>query len=124
MRPNMIRARLFRAMSAGLTALLLWAGNFNSWSAEAAAVHCEKETGEIAKLVCADSELSELDTNLANYYDAALRGMSGRDRESLRANQRKWLERREKCNGQNARPCLVERYNERILVLEVQFGQG
>jgi uncharacterized protein len=124
MRPKLIKARLFRAMSVVLAALLVCAGVFSSHSAEAAAVDCDKDTGETAKLVCADSELIELDVILANLYESAVRGMRGQDRKSLQANQREWFERRDKCIGQDAGQCLAERYNERILVLEVQYGQG
>src|SRR4051794_22510458 len=95
MSPKLNRARSFAAVSAGLAALLVYAGACSSRSAEAAALDCDKETGEIAKLVCADSELNELHVILADFYDSAIRGMRGHDREVLRANQRAWLERRD-----------------------------
>lgn len=85
---------------------------------------CGTETSEIGKLVCADSELNELHITLANFYDLAVRRRRGQDRESLRSSQRNWLERRDKCIGENAIRCLADRYNERILVLEVQYGLG
>lgn len=125
MSPKVIKARFLRAMCVGVTALLVCAPAPFSWrSAEAATVDCDKNTGEIATLVCADSELIELDVILADLYDSAVRASREQDRKSLQANQRKWLERRQKCIGQNATRCLVERYKDQILVLEVQFGGG
>jgi len=121
---KMNRARSFRAILAGLTAFLLSAGLLRSPPAEAAALDCAKATGEIDKLVCTDPELNELHQILVGYYDAAMGGMGERDRQSLRVRQRSWLEQRGKCIGQNAQRCLVEQYNQRILVLEVHYGQG
>lgn len=82
---------------------------------EAASFPCEKAQSRIEKMICADPELSTLDTHLGNYYEGAkLRLQEGAD--CLKADQRNWLKSvRNVCPD---KACLKRAYLDRLTELD------
>ncbi len=76
-----------------------------SFDSIAASFDCSKARSQTEKLICADSELSKLDEQLAGLYKEALH-IPG-----IKAEQRKWLASLKKCSGA---ACLKEAYRERM----------
>ena len=76
----------------------------------AAGFDCSKSHTFIEKAICNDKQLSRLDDELADAYKNSLYATS--DKNGMRENQRKWLEKsRNLCQD---KACLVRVYEERI----------
>ncbi len=118
------KARLSVVGWAGLSVFLVLAGVLSFREAGAASFDCANAKGAVDKLVCDDPELSELDELVVSYYESASTTLTGARREALRASQRNWLQDQSKCTGSTTRQCLFKRYKARLLLLEVQYGQG
>jgi uncharacterized protein len=118
------KARLPVGGWAGLSVLLVLAGVLSFGEAEAASFDCANAKGDVDKLVCDDPELNELDELVVSYYESASTTLTSARREALRASQRNWLQDQSKCSGPTTRQCLFKRYKARLLLLEVQYGQG
>jgi len=81
--------------------------------AQAASFDCGKAASHAERLICSSPRLSELDTRLAQAYQAAL----ARDPHpgNVRASQRSWLRQvRDQCQSA---PCLTQAYQQRIAAL-------
>jgi len=80
--------------------------------AHAASFDCHKAATPIEKTICANSELSELDSTMAKAYAKALRGEKEKA-EFLRESQRDWLS---SLSGacQQETVCLTEKYKDHI----------
>ncbi|MDH5669755.1 MAG: hypothetical protein OEY86_17280 [Nitrospira sp.] len=82
-----------------------------SLEASAASFDCTKATSPVEKLICADTELSNLDKNLAITYRAARRaGLS----DSQRVEQQTWIRQRNSCDSME---CVKQLYEARIAEL-------
>src|SRR4051794_17667809 len=70
---------------------------------------CNKAKTLVEHTICSDTELSTLDDQLAGRYSEAMRTTN--DKETLRADQKKWLRTRNDCKDID---CLKEAYATRI----------
>jgi uncharacterized protein len=91
---------------------------------EAAFLDCANVSYDIDKAICRDAALSELDRSVSNLFMSASNVLTGSRHQALQSSQRDWLRERGKCAESSLTRCLYERYKSRILVLEVQYGQG
>ena len=92
--------------------------------AKAASLDCANVAGNVDTTICHDAALSELDQSVESLFLSASNALTGKRRQTLQASQRDWLQERGKCEGSSLTQCLYERYRTRLLVLEVQYGQG
>jgi uncharacterized protein len=83
-----------------------------SFTAHAASFDCAKAVSKVEKLICADSELSKLDEELAAAYKTALQDEKQAD--SIRQMQKQWIKER---NGCIDAVCVKRTYEERLLSL-------
>ena len=88
---------------------LIFLATFASTNAFAASFDCNKAKTKIEKTICTDSELGELDEDLAAVYKQ-VRGFN----PSIVAEQRQWLSSLNSCNDAD---CLKIKYEERITKL-------
>jgi uncharacterized protein len=96
------------------TPMLLAAGLLFAAFAQAASFDCRKARSEDEKAVCANSELSKLDEDMAAAYKGAAALMAGDNRRIalFRKDQADWVKERGRC-GDTA-SCLKEEYARRI----------
>lgn len=93
------------------------------WLAEAvaqipkpvASFDCAKATTRVEKLICEDPVLADADRDMGRAYNERLAGLAGAARESLIADQRRWLRDRDaKCaTRKDAALCLLSETIER-----------
>lgn len=87
-----------------------------SISSHAASFDCEKAVSKIERLVCANAEVSDLDTELAKAYESAMSKLTADERNGLISEQRRWLQQsRNRCQQAT---CLKHAYWERLARLE------
>jgi uncharacterized protein len=91
---------------------------------KAASVDCVNPATDVDKAICADPALGDLDDSVASLFASASQELKGLRLASLQSSQRVWMEARGKCAGSSLVQCLYGRYKKRLLVLEVQYGQG
>jgi len=84
--------------------------------ASAAGFDCTKASTKVEKLICADSDLSILDSALSGYYWLALL-----TNKKLKSTQKDWLKERNKCLD---KACLQNSYSERIITLKKSIKAG
>ena len=109
---NLRFERLFSLLSTGTLLLVSLAGH-------AAGFDCAKATSVTEKAICADKELSALDSELAFVWQK----ISGFDPAAMKSSQLQWLKLRDACGADAS--CLRSRYNERLDVLHnMQFPVG
>ncbi|MBK1632229.1 hypothetical protein CKO31_16080 [Thiohalocapsa halophila] len=87
-------------------------------SVGAASFDCTQASTRVEKLICADAELSRLDSKLGAVYEDARQNT--RDPKALLAAQRGWLAQRNRCDDSD---CLAERYRQRIAALGGDAGE-
>jgi uncharacterized protein len=104
-------ARLLRSAGTGLLALV-------TGVAQAASFDCTKASTRVERLICADAELSRLDSELGRVYADARR--SRENPERLLTQQRVWLEQRDRCRTSD---CLADLYRQRIAALDRKVGE-
>lgn len=80
--------------------------------AEAASFDCTKASTRVETLICADAQLSRLDSELAERYGAARRSTD--DPAPLTSAQRAWLRQRDRCEDSD---CIADLYRKRIAEL-------
>ena len=85
---------------------------FAASGTQAASFDCTKASTRTEKLICADAELSRLDSELGQVYAQARR--SAPDAAAVQDAQRTWLKQRDKCQDAG---CLARIYRERIAAL-------
>lgn len=78
----------------------------------AASFDCSKASSLVEKAICADSELSELDSALARAYKGALTAAA--NPAGLKAEQRSWIASRDQCKDA---ACLRSAYQMRVAAL-------
>jgi uncharacterized protein len=93
-------------MKNSLFLLAILTGLSLSATVSAASFDCKKATTKVEKLICDNSELSKLDSELAETYKEAVR----KD-PTVRADQSQWLKQRNTCTDAK---CLNAQYKERI----------
>jgi uncharacterized protein len=71
-------------------------GLFLTRAVEAASFDCEKASSTVERRICANEQLSTLDEHLGRYYKSAL-AQVGRATDCLKADQRRWLKKRNAC---------------------------
>lgn len=83
-------------------------------SSNAASFDCTKATSKIEKMICNDSDLSQLDEDLSAAYRSALQ--EGKQSEELKQDQRRWIKERNSCSDIT---CVKESYKSRIATLSL-----
>ncbi len=78
-----------------------------------ASFDCTRAGTQIERMICADAELSRLDSELGALYTHA-RGTAGSDGAALKRDQRAWLKERNACTDS---ACLARAYRGRIVQL-------
>lgn len=78
-------------------------------SVQAASFDCTKAQSNVEKIICAKSDLSELDEKLAVIYKAALTDET--QAVNIRQAQKRWLKERNSCGEAD---CLMSAYQRRI----------
>ena len=76
---------------------------------------CPQAGTPTERAICANDDLSALDLELEAVYKARRQRLNNNARETLLAEQRSWLRRRNACGAQN--DCLVQSYAARLQVL-------
>jgi len=92
-----------------LAGVLLGAGT-PAW---AASFDCKKAATPVEQTLCANAELSRLDTTLGEHYRRAMAKLEGAPREALRNGQRAWLQTRNACGVDVA--CLQPLLSQRVV---------
>ena len=83
---------------------------------------CNQASSDAETQVCNDAELSALDRRLAGLYKAA---QTSPDELDIAAEQRGWIKGRDACwQAVDARRCLVEAYQTRIVELQIATTPG
>lgn len=80
----------------------------------AASFDCSKAGTTVEKMICADEQVSKLDSDLSSAYKGALEKTESKDR--LKQEQLKWLKERNQCATAD---CLVGVYKARVGILNV-----
>lgn len=86
-------------------------------SGKAASFECAKATSQVERLICSNSELSELDDVMTSAYRKVfdVPNMA----EKVRSDQRQWLEKRKSCSDS---ACMKELYVDRVVDLLMSVG--
>lgn len=90
-------------------------------SAFAASFDCAEASDTLEKAICADSELSTADEEMAGYYGKLKESLDAAQSRELLSEQRTWLKQRAStCGAANAR-CLKGLYRDRIHALRARY---
>ena len=102
------------------SSLLLATGNA---MAQGPSFDCSKvEKGSIEELVCQSPELSALDRQMAEVYDAALKKAGNEHPAYLKPTQRGWIKGRNDCWKSSDIPsCVKGTYQDRIIELQARY---
>lgn len=73
---------------------------------------CGGNLSDTEAVICSDKVLSRLDSELADAYERKLESVGGREREALRADQKDWLDRRNRCRFDKG--CIRRAYVDRF----------
>jgi uncharacterized protein len=87
-------------------------------AAHAAGMNCERAASVTEKAICADPELLERDSKLAESYAKVLNADPAQS-DAVRQSQRAWLQVRNRCGANQA--CLLNAFDERSAALSTQF---
>jgi uncharacterized protein YecT (DUF1311 family) len=79
-----------------------------------ASFDCKKAKTEVEKLICADAELSRLDSDLGLAYRSTMKDLKTEQRDRVRSEQQAWLFSRDNCKD---RSCVAEMYRLRFAML-------
>lgn len=80
---------------------------------------CGKVKSDAEKTICRNQDLANADLRMAKVYKALTSRLSGREKNTLREDQREWLKNRDKeCNYKWVLECLKEKYSKRVDELE------
>lgn len=86
--------------------------------AAAQAFDCARQSTPIEHAICADPELSRLDTALNADFRDAKDATSGTTRRALLEQQRAWLRQRDKACPTGSTACLLPLYHDRVAALD------
>jgi uncharacterized protein len=81
-------------------------------SAQAQSFNCRANLTPDEQAICDDHELAQLDVQLNNTYQRALRNNPPHGQQQIRDAQRSWLSQRRSC-GRN-RACIRDMYRDQI----------
>ncbi len=85
---------------------------------------CAQAKGSVEALICKDAALAALDRQMAQVYAAALKRVAEDGYEDPAPLQRGWIKGRNDCwKSGDSRACIVSSYKERIVELQIQYGQ-
>ena len=101
-----------RGTMAAVLLLLLW---FAFPTTQAASFDCKKATTSVEQTVCADDELSRLDSTLASVYRSELNARNIAKKKTFEREQGQW--RRETRDACNTRDCIRDAYFSRLATL-------
>jgi uncharacterized protein YecT (DUF1311 family) len=106
--------RTFRLRAAGLLVAVLGVslGLAASPATADPSFSCSDKLSETEAVICSDAKLSRLDTELAKTYERALDDASDRRQQSLRNEQRDWVQRRNGCRFD--KDCIRRAYSDRL----------
>lgn len=96
----------------------------------ASAFDCSKAQSNVEKAICADNKLKAVDDAMSAGYAALRDALTGPERKSLAAAQRKWLKSREDSCGEQQGPeltkCILDDTEERrrLFLAEPESGPG
>jgi uncharacterized protein len=85
-------------------------------TAQAQSFSCRGELTPDEAAICDDSELAQLDVQLQNTYDRAMRKAPPHGQGQIRDAQREWLRQRRACGANRA--CLRDIYRDQIAWLQ------
>ncbi|CAI1572618.1 TPA: lysozyme inhibitor LprI family protein [Serratia fonticola] len=83
---------------------------------QAASFDCAKATSDVEHSICNNPDLSSLDGQLSENYQAAMASLPGDQADALRTEQRSWLKQRDACNAQES--CLSDLFSQRAAKLQ------
>ena len=102
-----------------LRSMLLFAGLLLSVGtpAMAASFDCQKASTPVERAICANPELSELDSTLGAHYSRAIAKLAPDQRDALRTGQRTWLKARNACVAEPDKlaACLQPLLSQRVV---------
>jgi uncharacterized protein len=105
--------------------LLLLAAYAASAPAAAPSFDCAKVTSQAEKLVCADTELAQLDREVARLYGLAIHGKNTARHRNLEPGQLGWIKGRNDCwKADDARACVFDNYALRIAELRTAHADA
>lgn len=110
---------MFRVRFFVLSLVLLLAGTVSSAWPEAtlaASFDCKKATTSVEQTICADDELSRLDSNLDTVYRGEHNARKAADKKTLEREQGRW--RRETRDVCKTRECIRDAYYARLATLD------
>lgn len=82
---------------------------------------CTAASGRFEQMVCSDTALAALDSQLADTFAQAL--AKADDKATLQAGERGWIKGRDDCwKTDDAQACVREAYIQRIVELRIQHG--
>lgn len=86
--------------------------------AEGPSFDCKKPSNTVEKMICNDSLLSFMDTEMAVLYRDVLARVPSDDKKKIQADQRRWLKARNGCvRDTNPRDCIIYSFEGRISLL-------
>ncbi|MEN8730152.1 MAG: META domain-containing protein [Desulfuromonadales bacterium] len=84
---------------------------------------CSKAAGEVEQLVCRDQSLANLDQELSEVYESAMKRLPTNEHAKTRAMQRGWIKGRNDCwKAEDVRGCVEVSYQVRIVELQITGG--
>jgi uncharacterized protein len=116
-----------------IASAIIVAAILNSGSAFAQNIDCAKANIAVLRIICADSELQELQREFSSLFQNVATGLAGADRDTATQEQIKWVnERNAQCNliGKDnerievllkAKPCVMETIRTRISFLKTEY---
>lgn len=107
----MQRLEVMEKANSRVTALVVFVHLLLSNQSLAASFDCAKASNDVEKLICADSELSALDSTLGNLFSSGIRKNT-----DVATDQKKWL--REQRNTCKTPECIKAAYSRRIEYLK------
>lgn len=122
MRKNYFRNDKIRKLILVLMVVMFCFTAMSLYAEDKANFKCEKGKTWIEKLICADEELTKLDSEMSASYKVLTANLPSSDKKEVRKNQIEWLKTRDKaCNiikiEDAARNYLSAYYSERITEL-------
>ncbi len=82
---------------------------------DAASFDCTKARNRVDKMICADAEISSLDSKLGKIYSSVSKKLSVAKRDALWKDELIWMKKRNRCRDG---ACLVDQYTARISYLQ------
>lgn len=92
--------------------------------AHAASFDCSKAQSAVEQAICANTDLSALDTQIAGAYSDSLQYLPENQIPTLRQEQRNWLAQRNHCASPDLTACLTQQMNTRSRALLKLALQG